>query len=78
MFWRAYGLQFCETNWEVHFETCKKFGHYNATYLDNHKVIYYKGGNDDLSQVWVGLVYDECKANLWPNLAPNAIIIVFS
>ncbi len=67
-----------ETNWKVHFETCKNFGDYNATYLDNHRVIYYKGGNDDLSQDWVGLVYDECKANLWPNLAPNAIIIVFS
>jgi len=22
--------------------------------LDNHKIIYYKGGNDNLSQVWVG------------------------
>ncbi len=45
--------------------------------MDDHRVIYCKGGNDDLSQVWVGLVYDECKANLWTNLAPNAIVIVF-
>jgi hypothetical protein len=37
---------------KVHFQTLENFGHFNATFMNNHKA-YYKGGSDNPSQVQV-------------------------
>jgi hypothetical protein len=47
-----FGTLLCVLILGVHFQTLGNFGHFNATFMNNHKA-YYKGGNGDPYQVQV-------------------------